>query len=136
MRRVHPNHNPATGLLIPPAGHLSWEAFFKELYRLPETQSRFCPRCRFCGPPTKLIKHLRQEHDIASSTPTPAPTAKKASSGSPTTRRNPKGQGLHFVSLDQLLAQENEDVTRGWGQQYRERGRYGSSVMHDDHGDE
>jgi hypothetical protein len=135
MRRVHPNHNAATGLPIPPAGYPSWEALFKELHRLPETQSRFCPRCRFLGPPTKLIKHLREQHSIAPPATARASVAKKTSSSSPASRRNPKGQGLHFVSLDQLLAKENEDATYGWGQRYRERGRYGSAVMYDDHGD-
>jgi hypothetical protein len=143
LQRVHPNFNPATGMFNPPAGYASWKAYFKELQHLPETKRPFCPECSFSGLSTKLIKHLRHAHHITDAPAAPAsiakkaPVVKQASSSTPARPRNPKGQGLHFVSLDRLLAQENEDedATYGWGQRYRERNRFGSPVMYDDHGD-
>jgi hypothetical protein len=135
LHRAHPNYKPFPVASDSPPDYPSWEVFFKELSRQSASAWQKCPLCRHAAPPARLITHLGKEHGVT--IPAAQRRAAKTVSGeSPTRSRNPQGQGLQFVSLDQLQAQENEGATPGWGPRYRERGRFGSPVMYDDHGDE
>jgi hypothetical protein len=87
-------------------------------------------RCPFCDTKVKSAKLEQHRRTCMRRTKQVAASARRDDSP----RRTP--EWITTVSLDARTSDERRDASHGWGQRYREHGRFGSHPSHDSFDDE